>query len=346
MMSTNPTKTNIALPTRRGRWKTGIRGQRGVALILVLFTFGILAVLAGEFARAMREDAVSTVNYKLETVGHYAAIAAVNEAILAMVAARSDPNFDAQAPPDDETAGTGVQVIRDLMRGDGQWVRGRFAGVPYEVRAIDEGGKIAVNRVDGEVLHLLILNLGYEEEAAETVSDSILDWIDGDDDHRLHGAEDDYYGGLRRPYPAKNAPLEAVEELLLVRGVTREMFYGNQDVPGLRDIFSVFASSSKLNVRSVRPAVMIALAGVSKQEADGFKKRRRQNPAATQADLALLLGAASGATPRNALPNDVTIEARVKDSADRIVSQIGAVVKIRNGFRAYRWYDSMFHKDE
>gem|GEM_PF-4837802 len=131
-----------------------------------------------------------------------------------------------------------------------------------------------------------------------------------------------------------------------MRGVTRDMYYGSVDVPGLRDIFSVFASSTRLNMRSVRPAVMIALTGISKQEADDFAARRRQDPSAISAELAALFEPVGTGSPRDSLPTDVTIEARVKDSADKIVSHVGAIVRIRNGFRVYRWYDSLFHEDE
>ena len=58
--------------------------ERGAALILVLWTFAALTALAGEFARAMREDAQSTKNFKEETISHYVAIAAINEALLAI----------------------------------------------------------------------------------------------------------------------------------------------------------------------------------------------------------------------------------------------------------------------
>ena len=56
--------------------------QRGAALILVLWTFAALTALAGEFARAMRQDAQSTRNFKEETVSHYIAVAAINDCLL------------------------------------------------------------------------------------------------------------------------------------------------------------------------------------------------------------------------------------------------------------------------
>jgi type II secretory pathway component PulK len=60
----------------------------------------------------------------------------------------------------------------------------------------------------------------------EDVADAILDWLDEDDEPREMGAEVDYYSGLAPPYAPKNGPLETVEELLLVRGVTPQLLFG------------------------------------------------------------------------------------------------------------------------
>jgi DNA uptake protein ComE-like DNA-binding protein len=58
------------------------------------------------------------------------------------------------------------------------------------------------------------------------IADAILDWIDEDDEAREYGAESAYYSTLEPPYAPKNGPLDTVEELLRVRGVTPEMLFG------------------------------------------------------------------------------------------------------------------------
>ena len=60
----------------------------------------------------------------------------------------------------------------------------------------------------------------------EEIADSILDWIDEDDEPREFGAETEYYGALDPPYDPKNGPLTTVEELLLVRGVDPTVLFG------------------------------------------------------------------------------------------------------------------------
>ena len=58
------------------------------------------------------------------------------------------------------------------------------------------------------------------------VADAILDWIDEDSDARELGAEQEYYTTLSTPYSPPNGPLQSVEELLLVRGVTPTLMFG------------------------------------------------------------------------------------------------------------------------
>ena len=58
------------------------------------------------------------------------------------------------------------------------------------------------------------------------VVDSILDWIDEDDEPRLNGAETSYYQGLANPYECKNGPIESFDELLKIQGITAATLYG------------------------------------------------------------------------------------------------------------------------
>ncbi|MCM2371686.1 type II secretion system protein GspK [Aporhodopirellula aestuarii] len=60
----------------------------------------------------------------------------------------------------------------------------------------------------------------------ESIADAILDWIDTDTEPRPLGCEDEYYSSLTTPYACPNKPLQSVEELLLVRGVTPQLLFG------------------------------------------------------------------------------------------------------------------------
>jgi nucleotide-binding universal stress UspA family protein/DNA uptake protein ComE-like DNA-binding protein len=93
---------------------------------------------------------------------------------------------------------------------------------------VDESSKLNVNLAPIEMLQLLPGLDQYPD-----IADSIVDWRDTDDDPTDQGVEDSYYGTLDPPYHCKNAPYESLEEMLLVKGVTRELLYGEPGNPPL-----------------------------------------------------------------------------------------------------------------
>ena len=80
------------------------------------------------------------------------------------------------------------------------------------VEIIDETGKINVNLAPNYLFYNLLIAVGLDEQEADIITDSIEDWRDRDDLHRLNGAESDYYQSLPEPHLAKNGPLDVPEE--------------------------------------------------------------------------------------------------------------------------------------
>ncbi len=356
--------------------------QAGVALVLVLWTMAVLVALAGEFARAMRQEAQSTQYLKQSTTAQYQAIAGLNEAILAVVSYNGELDEDIAGEDDDgepaEDAEDGDESSADstesqseedeeqslapilsLLEGRGQWIRFPMvpqrdaAPVEVELRATAENGKIPINAtsvVDSVFLKQIMLNLGYEVETAQIVADSISDWRDENDLHEEFGAEDQYYESLQRPYHSKDGPFDSLEELLLVRGVTREMFYGHDEVPGLRDIFTVFSRRGRLLEPAVSDEVRYALCGPPPDEEDSFGAPDDgvlAAPALSDCipDSPKRLGIGGTRTTRPFL-GSATVESRVRDGDGEVLAHLAAVINFsRDGFRTLRWYDAMFSSD-
>lgn len=319
------------------------RSQRGVALILVIWTFAVLTVLAGEFARAMRDDAMATRNFKHETIAHYICVAGINEVVMALLTRRENGTEDDEFTTDDQAP---LGPLTTLSLGTGEWVEAVFNGVTYEVRVTDEWGRLGLNNVTEVVLEEVFYNLGYEQNESEVVIDSILDWRDEDEEHRINGAEDDYYERLPRPYKAKDGAFDSVEELLLVRGVTEDMFYGFDDVPGLKKLFSVFNRSDKINQRSMSADMMFALSGADRDEVERVRRLVDRAGKNTAGDVQALLESSSTGTRNAPNPVEMTVEARVVDEdAGVVLSHIGAVLRMPSGgggLKLYRWYDYVF----
>jgi DNA uptake protein ComE-like DNA-binding protein len=104
---------------------------------------------------------------------------------------------------------------------------GLYGGVRYGLE--NESSRLNLNTV-------LLADSGSENGArkllmtlpgmTETIADSILDWIDTDDEQRMLGAERDYYSTLDPPFEPRNGPLGSIEELLMVRDVTPALLFG------------------------------------------------------------------------------------------------------------------------
>ena len=116
---------------------------------------------------------------------------------------------------------------------------------------IDENGKINRTIID-QLLRLIDLlnreNFGDLHISYELVP-SIIDWVDSDDEvtylpfieHENSGAESDYYSNLTPPYRCRNNPFETTEDLLLIKGVTQQVF------GCLRDFITV-RGDDKINI--------------------------------------------------------------------------------------------------
>lgn len=335
-----------------------------MALLLVLWVFMVLGILALDFAQYMRDDAQAEANFKEETNGYYLAVAGMNKVIFEAQQAREQGNSSTTNANDPDRP-TGSHMAKDsddddkpeVQPADGQWHEGDFGGGRYAVRMTDEGAKIAVNRVGDAILTEVLTNLlrggnrtkGVSKRDADDIAevvDSILDWRDPDSLKRMHGAEKDYYLGLPHPYSAKDGFFDSPEELLLVRGINADLLYGHEGQPGLRDVFSVYSKSTNVNSRTVQAPVLQALLGIEQPEAEDLVQQRDQDTEGFSAQLQVL---GSNLAPELAGifvdqdPSVVTMEARADLHDERNQSRIAAIVdltgELTDGAKIVRWMD-------
>jgi general secretion pathway protein K len=133
--------------------------------------------------------------------------------------------------------------------------------------------------------HLLAL-LGHPADWIE----ALLDWMDTDDQPRVRGAEREYYLSLKKPYPAKNGPLDSVEELLLVKGVEPAILYGKEGREGLGNYLTV-NSDGKININTASLPVLMSLsAKVDQTMAQAVLAYRREKPFKRTEDLRSIPG--------------------------------------------------------
>jgi general secretion pathway protein K len=222
-------------------------GDRGaVAFILVIWIVVMLLVIVSEFSRTMQTEINITRNFKEEEEAYQLALAGIEQAKMEIIT-MTDPYyvflddedliaFSRDEEVDEEDA---VRFKRRVQLG-----RGRF-----EYTIIDESSKLNLNTASVNQLRYIIERTGVETMDADKIVDSIIDWRDANDLHMVNGAEEEYYRSLPEPYSCKDSGFESVEELLLVKGVTEEIYYGSlktggdKEYEGIRDYFTVWGSS-------------------------------------------------------------------------------------------------------
>ncbi len=133
---------------------------------------------------------------------------------------------------------------------------------------VDEESKININYADRGILQRLILAVvTNDEEDALDLADAIIDWRTFGKS-RIDGfASDDYYSHLEYPYEKKDAPYELLDELLLVEGMTPEIY--NQ----LKPFITIYGDGA-ININTASRIVLKAL-GLSEDLLDKLITVRR-----------------------------------------------------------------------
>lgn len=275
-------------------------------MMVVLWVLVLLMALATEFAFSMKMEVNTTRNFKEDIESYHLAKAGIALAMSEILTpARfhsvhpehgwiygkplpSEKNSDTKDPqtkgaklkefeiqkfeifnPDARGGGEKAEDVKEYEVVTRQEVPFGNGTISYSIT--DENSKISINTASRGVLIKVLEFSGVEVgEERDIIADSILDWIDQDSNHRINGAENDYYQDQDPPYNAKNGMLESLEELLKVRGMTKELFFGSSEGEtkkhiGLEQIFTVY-DATPVNPNTASPEVLSILFG--KKEID------------------------------------------------------------------------------
>jgi len=350
---------NIAIRTPNSDPQT----QRGVVLIMVLWVIAILSMIVLEFSFAMRTEIYIAKNFKEETQLYAIAEGGVQRAIAELIY-KHDPTVQ-------QKRGKKLEEIPLEQR---EWMTdGRTYSLPFdqgtcEVKITSESGKVNINVVSEETLRKIMKQLSLEEGMGDIVVDSILDWRDPDDFYRVNGAENDYYKSLKEPYNCKNANLDSIEELLLIRSITSDLFYGRKKIKkegeevkvegiGLRDLVSIYSTGEQIDINSAPLPVLRVVLGIPIGIAQSIITAREEKGFQNQADLlqkvpelSQFIGQLSGRItfPSTLNPSTkayYTIGSQGKSNEGEAVRGLKTIVKIdrqeKAGYKIIQWIDTL-----
>jgi general secretion pathway protein K len=183
----------------------GRRGQRGWALISVLWTTAMLGMMAA----ATQDLTVTSVRTERRALARAHLEndldAAVARAVLALDDSRTDQRW----------------------RVDSYSHAFTYDGIPMSVTIQDEDGKFDLNEADDDTLEPLFQSVGMDAKTAAVIADRIVEWRTdptSDDAHTLHGGNDADYAAAGLPWRPRHADFQTVSELNLVLGMTPALF--------------------------------------------------------------------------------------------------------------------------
>ncbi len=303
------------------------RCSRGLVLVLILWILTILMVIALSLSYLVRTDMAGTFAHLKDAEDKYLALSGIERAKAELIYRRAKFH--------DETA--------EVWRVDGTPYEYDLGSGLVKVRILNESSKIDINAAPEPLLRQLFINQGLTEEEATVIVDSIMDWKDTDNIPRPNGAEDDYYAKLPKPYGTKNGLFDSVDELLYVRGMTREILYGGGGKRGIADLLTVYSGHNMVSVKYADREVLRAVPGLSEEVIDAILQRRQEREIKGPQDLQDVLGQAMGEVNKYLSFNDspfFTVESEGRSSKENKTGYgIRAVLAIEgNNKFSFRYY--------
>lgn len=183
---------------------------------------------------------------------------------------------------------------------DGRVRRSRFGNADLTVIIEDEKGKVPINNMEDRDIRTLMQEVGLTGARLAVATDSLLDWMDDDEDPRPNGAESSFYAA--RGLYARNGDLRSIAEVALVRGVDGDI------AERLARIATVHFGNGPFTPAHASPAALRVMLGDIKGAVDIIERQREQAGQRT----AIALGTNSALANRTLT---ISVEARLDNGA-------------------------------
>lgn len=311
--------------------------RRGVALMLVLWLVVVLGTVAIGVAASVRGEATVVANLRARSAARYAAesgVAVARERLLSLLVATPDATERARA-------------FQNLDRRFDDLTEAAIGPARFGVAVADLNSRLDLNHAEPATLRNFLLQFSAEREAS-AVAAAIEDWRDEDGLVRPGGAEAGEYERAGSPFEPSDAPLERLEELRRVRGISDSL--AHRIAP-----FVTVDGDGRININTAPREVLAALPGVGPGGARSLLARRAAGEIFSSAAVIEQLtrrgaatrdeGPAGGAilaSRTSTVPSRVLIVSRGWQSGHPLTHEIQAVYAVagaRLTLRAWRERD-------
>jgi type II secretory pathway component PulK len=174
----------------------------------------------------------------------------------------------------------------------------KLGGGHFTWHIVDLERKMNINLAPQGMLQQALIHMGVDASSVTPIASSILNWTAfGGRKNYMEGAEGSDYSALDPPYDLKAGPIDDISELLMIKGITPDLYWGPSStnysqgyfqnklgsfgaqgqVPllnvGLVDLFTPL-SSGRININTASSAVLQMLGGVDSMVADAITSAR------------------------------------------------------------------------
>lgn len=239
--------------------------EKGAILVIVIWIVAAIAVISAILSLRVKINVRNNTFVKMKTEGFITIHSAIQRAIYFRLIKSKLPDL------------TEEEKLKNFYEYD-------INGVKVKVTEIPISSKLSLKNTRQDLLKRIFKRYTESEEDAMAIVSAIKDWQDADNLENIHGAEDSYYLSLDYPYYAKNKPIENLKELLLIKGITAEMYYGTKEIPGLRNIFTLYETSGKIDLNTCDEDVFKVF-GFDDNVINAIVERRRRIPFKNMSEL-------------------------------------------------------------
>jgi len=248
--------------------------QKGIALLVILLIVAIVSILATEMMARLQLNVARTVNIKDNNQAFWYAMGAEQFAKKSLneLKTLSPDNMNLGQPwaqvfeyPID---GGGIQAeLIDLQ----SCFNLNSLGLPPQENPPPPDPNRAPNTPALAFSNLMRLSSeNVDSYNAETVRDSLVDWLDKDRNITGYGAEDADYESLRFPYVAANAPMTNKSELRLINGI--ELSYLRELLPHVCVVPDIAFNTLQVNINTVKEENAHVLAAMLNMTVEDTKR--------------------------------------------------------------------------
>ena len=245
--------------------KTVKQKEAGVALITALLIVSLASIMAVSLVQSQYMDVRRTGNIMTSDKAYLQALTMETSAAHLLKFSREvlEKRIDDKKEFDQAVLGLNASAMQVSEGEAAVSLELVYPGALFNVNTLVDSNGAALpknKKIFKNLLELVLEDIDEPVSLADNLTDSLLDWIDKDENESPNGAEDSIYESKEPPYKTANQPMASVSELKLVEGYGKKILYGipkdpNDEnsvaIPGILHYVSALPVDSTINLNLV-----------------------------------------------------------------------------------------------